>query len=230
MRDFQSQRTASDNDEYELGDYAISILKKNLGRYLRPRSCKLGNLSEVIADCTAANAAFRMHEAGEQMTDTDMLAAHREEQPALGRLQHYLCRGCNVSECPILPPSRRSHQDQRSGLAGLMQGLYPDRCKHGKAYLLELLPQEIRDQLEAAGVKVHATQLPSRKQPSAHFCFKRGDEEFRVDAAVGKRGFIHVSGPPKTAGGEHEFSKSEFNEVAFRQHLQDTITSLLAVE
>ena len=106
---FQARVNADDTAEgYGWAEFAIEVISKNAGMYLTPRSCQLPTMKDFIG----AEAQREMSAAGQQMTDTELLSAHREEQPALSKMCGFLCRSCNVSGCPHYTP-RESRKRRR---------------------------------------------------------------------------------------------------------------------
>src|SRR5206468_2522098 len=93
-----------------------------------------------------------------------------------------VCRQCNVRECQFNPRYRPT-----GGLGDLMDGQYADRIKRGDELLAQLLPEAKKSELEQAGIKVIAFQMPSRNNPKLVFSFSRDGRKRDVDCEIGKR-------------------------------------------
>jgi len=111
------------------------------------------------------------------------------EEPHFSKVRSIVCKPCNTVECPINPRFKPN-----DGLSDLMDGLYAERIEKGEAVLAQLLPEARKAELEQAGIRCFAGQMPSRKNPRLWFTFKRGDRTQRVACEVGKRRLLTNEG------------------------------------
>jgi len=87
------------------------VLEANAHKYLTPRACMLPDDLKLYLGSIAMK---KIADAGQPMTNTELLAAHREEQPALDKMLGALCRGCNMSKCKhFVPREARGRRHRR---------------------------------------------------------------------------------------------------------------------
>jgi len=116
------------------------------------------------------------------MSDEEIVAASKGQQPRLDQMRAITCRGCAEVRCPLNFQYRPS-----GGLGDLMNGQYAERIEKGNELLARLLPEAKKAELERDGIKVVAIQMISRKNPKLIFWFTRGDRTQRVSCEVGRR-------------------------------------------
>ncbi len=83
---------AKDPSAYDALSFVRDIMKEHLLDYFSPRSCKLPPESRPFVVQVNARRLTTLGAA-------TLLAAHREERPALDQMREILCRGCGQSGC-----------------------------------------------------------------------------------------------------------------------------------
>lgn len=167
-----------------------------------PQSCYLSGMTLLLLRET-----MLLNLKGKEMSDDDIVAASREQQPQLDRMRAITCRGCTMFQCPLNFRFRV--------LGGLMNGQYGERIRKGGSVLARLLPEAKKERLGQSGINVVAIQNPSRKNPQLIFSFTRADRTQRVVCEIGACRLL-------TNDGEEKFTSFE----QLERKIEDAICAL----
>ena len=153
-----------------------------------PQNCFFGGEARIILQ------VFMFDKVKQSMTDEEIIAGHKEQQPFLNQMREIICRRCHVIRCPhnfnFTPSGFIVFQE-------LMKGQWMERIGKADRFLAELVSEEKKRLMEKSDISLSTSQMPSRKNPLLFIMLKRNGKHVRIRCEVGKRILI-VEGKRET--------------------------------